>query len=811
MRNIFTFLFFLFTFFVVAPSTTYANFVKSISNPLFEVSAQPGEPLSIPVFSVAQTNSDYKMWFTEYSNQKHQIALAVSSDGLNWTPYSSNPVVSPNLNDPSENEIGGPYVIYENSSYTMWFTSLNFSQPDPFKISRSTSTDGINWTPHQIVFTKSNAPWESEGVNKPSILHINGEYKMWYSARDYTGTWRIGYAVSLDGVTWNRYPSPVLEPSFNWESNVVASNDVIFQNGIYHMYYHAGPIFLHYLGHATSTDGINWTKDPDPILTRSNDGNCSLGGFDCNMIAAPNVIRVNNKLRMYYAGHDGTHWRIGIAEELQPIPYFSQKDPIWEDDEYDNAHVWTENPNYISMESYGCAVTSAAMVLRYYNVYKTPGNPETGLLPKELTPGTLNEWLKDAEDADFRNGVTNFQSIADMTIKSHELDPTMPKLEYSQGFTIADIDQELNSNRPAILKLEYLPSESDMHFVVATASANTTYGIHDPYYEERVTLSPHYDTVLRVDKYQVTNSDFSYLIFAIDEVVDLELLNNFNESVGQVQLEKPIFDQVQQSSSGAETLKVLYYKYPPPGEYTLKISAPDNQSYQLDTYVYDQKGNKELQTFTGTVGPSDTDNFQLSFDKENVENSEIAHVSPSPSPTPSPTPVPTPTPSPSPSPSPTPATLKLQYYPDPAARGKFVDTVLPDFNIVNAGMTPVPLSELKIRYYFTQDTPTPQDMYFYCDFTELPLGCGSITGHAERLSSPLSSKADSYLEVGFTGGFLSAGSQTWDILVDFTREDEGNFNQYNDYSFQDRDPTFRNWKKVTLYRNGQLVWGVEPN
>ncbi|RJR15574.1 hypothetical protein C4579_02030 [Candidatus Microgenomates bacterium] len=102
-------------------------------------------------------------------------------------------------------------------------------------------------------------------------------------------------------------------------------------------------------------------------------------------------------------------------------------------------------------------------------------------------------------------------------------------------------------------------------------------------------------------------------------------------------------------------------------------------------------------------------------------------------------------------------------------------------------------------------------MYFYCDFTELPLGCGSITGYATRLPAPLAPKADSYLEVGFTGGFLPAGSQTWDILVDFTREDEGNFNQYNDYSFQDREPTFRNWKKATLYRNGVLVWGVEPS
>jgi len=247
------------------------------------------------------------------------------------------------------------------------------------------------------------------------------------------------------------------------------------------------------------------------------------------------------------------------------------------------------------------------------------------------------------------------------------------------------------------------------------------------------------------------------------------------------------------------------------------LTATDNYAGVAYT-AYRFSKTEDWQQYTAPFTVTDGEYIIYYYSVDNHENVEevketsFSFITPSPSPTPipTPTPSPTPTPTPSPSPSPTPATLKLQYYPDPAARGKFVDTVLPDFNIVNAGVTPVPLSELKIRYYFTQDTQQPQDMYFYCDFTELPLGCSSITGFAERLSTPLAPKADSYLEVGFTGGILPAGSQTWDILVDFTREDEGNFNQYNDYSFQDREPTFRNWKKVTLYRNGVLVWGVEP-
>jgi hypothetical protein len=170
---------------------------------------------------------------------------------------------------------------------------------------------------------------------------------------------------------------------------------------------------------------------------------------------------------------------------------------------------------------------------------------------------------------------------------------------------------------------------------------------------------------------------------------------------------------------------------------------------------------------------------------------------------------PTPTPTPTITPTPTAGTLKLQYYPDPTARGATVDAIIPDFNIVNTGSTAVPLSELKIRYYFTRDS-APQTILFNCDFTELPGGCGTITGQVVTLSTPVTG-ADSYIEIGFTSGTLAANSQTLDILVDVVKLDESDFTQTNDYSFDDRDPSFTDWTKVTLYRNGTLVWGTPPS
>jgi WD40 repeat protein len=160
-------------------------------------------------------------------------------------------------------------------------------------------------------------------------------------------------------------------------------------------------------------------------------------------------------------------------------------------------------------------------------------------------------------------------------------------------------------------------------------------------------------------------------------------------------------------------------------------------------------------------------------------------------------------------------TLKLQYYPDPSTAGNIVDGIMPDFNIVNTGSSAVSLTELKIRYYFTGDSSNPNITYrFLCSYTDLPGGCASgttlVQGIVVKLSTPVTG-ADAYLEISFTGGTVAANSQTNEILAYVNKTDWSDFNQSNDYSFQSRPKLFTDWNKVTLYRNGVLVWGIAPS
>jgi len=157
-----------------------------------------------------------------------------------------------------------------------------------------------------------------------------------------------------------------------------------------------------------------------------------------------------------------------------------------------------------------------------------------------------------------------------------------------------------------------------------------------------------------------------------------------------------------------------------------------------------------------------------------------------------------------------PTNLKLQYYPDPDARGNIWESIGPDFNIVNTNSTAIPLTELKIRYYFTRDG-SMQPLIFNCWYTDLPGGCSTVKGIVVNLGDPVNgSGADSFLEVSFTSGSVPANGQTYEILVDIHKQDWSNFIQSNDYSFRSSGEVFTDWNKITLYRNGVLMWGTPP-
>src|SRR5690242_17203550 len=135
------------------------------------------------------------------------------------------------------------------------------------------------------------------------------------------------------------------------------------------------------------------------------------------------------------------------------------------------------------------------------------------------------------------------------------------------------------------------------------------------------------------------------------------------------------------------------------------------------------------------------------------------------------------------------------------------NTPRPHFEIVNNSSSSVSLSNLTIRYWYTADGTQAQQ--FACDYALA--GCGNITGSFVSLTSSAST-ADTYLQVGFTSGAgsIAANGNSGEIQSRFNKNDWSNYNQANDYSWNQNQTSYAAWSQVTLYLNGQLVWGTEP-
>lgn len=131
----------------------------------------------------------------------------------------------------------------------------------------------------------------------------------------------------------------------------------------------------------------------------------------------------------------------------------------------------------------------------------------------------------------------------------------------------------------------------------------------------------------------------------------------------------------------------------------------------------------------------------------------------------------------------------------------------PQFRIVNTGTAAVPLSGLKLRYYFTVDGDKNQQ--FHCDYALA--GSGNVSGYFVKLNPALTG-ADYYLEITFAegAGSLAPGGNSGEIQVRTNKEDWTNYSEGNDYSYSGTQLAFAEWEKVTLYRDGTLVWGLEP-
>jgi predicted GH43/DUF377 family glycosyl hydrolase len=90
-----------------------------------------------------------------------------------------------------------------------------------------------------VMLPDPTSDWECYNVFNPSVIHHNGLFHMHYRAQGLDWVSRIGYAVSEDGVHWNRLRQPVLGPLDGSDSRGVEDPRVTEIEGVFYMAYTA--------------------------------------------------------------------------------------------------------------------------------------------------------------------------------------------------------------------------------------------------------------------------------------------------------------------------------------------------------------------------------------------------------------------------------------------------------------------------------------------------------------------------------------------------------------------------------------------
>ena len=90
-----------------------------------------------------------------------------------------------------------------------------------------------------VLLPDLSSDWECKNVFNPTVIHHNGLFHMHYRAQGQDWISRIGYAVSSDGIQWNRLRKPVLAPIDEFSSRGVEDPRVVEIDGTFYMTYTA--------------------------------------------------------------------------------------------------------------------------------------------------------------------------------------------------------------------------------------------------------------------------------------------------------------------------------------------------------------------------------------------------------------------------------------------------------------------------------------------------------------------------------------------------------------------------------------------
>ncbi|CAN5359220.1 hypothetical protein BH10PAT1_BH10PAT1_5730 [soil metagenome] len=449
--------------------------------------------------------------------------------------------------------INGSWGFQTDSPNNHWLTNTTTSTDSEIQ------TGDFSWTNYEFSLDLISIT----GVDKNVFFRVNNQRSTGLPNHSLP----VGYGLHISGnllelqkwiLTAGNYNPPLR--SYN-STNAITHIKVIANNSNIKIY-----------ANNSILPSIDYTDNNSPILS----GRIALAAIP----GSPSKVWYDN---------------IQVSDLTEPIPLnvpdLKQYSSPWGNQTYDHANLWSTNP---TITHWGCALTSADMILQYYGF--------------TVNPKDLNTWLNSQPDGYIGNGLLNWLAISRYS-ETHATN--QPSLEFSrQTNTNENLSNELTNNRPAIL-------EEPGHFVVATSQTDTSFTINDPAYSDRPTLDSYNNTFNSIETYTPSHTNLSYIMLTINPEFDLKVYDTNNQEItGNTFIQNPLIDDMDNSKTSGNALKIFMFPKPENGIYKVEVSG--NGIYEIDSYLYDVNGNVNLTKTNGIVGDDEIDNFQITIGQNNI-------------------------------------------------------------------------------------------------------------------------------------------------------------------------------------------------
>jgi len=286
---------------------------RSPLNPLVPFATTGGYAMD-PVVIRDEAAGVYRMWYTAYSGT-WQIHLALSTDGIHWFTYVGNPVLSAGSAPFESGGVSYAGVVREGSGYRMLYTGVQGGYNTA--IGTATSPDGIEWTryPGNPVLSTEGSGWDSQRIETAhALLRDDIGFRVYYTGYDGVRH-QTGLATSVDGVHWTKHPeNPVLPAGAPgaWDDADTETRGAIFVDGTTLLFYTAQAPGSQRaaIGIARSLDGVHFERLPaNPVLTGGGPAS-----WDWTIRGGCPTLE-STSLHLWYAGtpRDAAEWSIGLA------------------------------------------------------------------------------------------------------------------------------------------------------------------------------------------------------------------------------------------------------------------------------------------------------------------------------------------------------------------------------------------------------------------------------------------------------------------------------------------------------------------